>query len=53
MPFFVFGEDLFNLFIKLLRMIHMLSVAKLVNNNAVYNFFREQNKQTVKIKIPV
>ena len=37
--------------IKLRRMIHMLSVAKLVDNNAVDNLKGKQCKKTVKIQV--
>ena len=47
----IIRKNFFNFCIEFRGMIHLFSVAEFVNNNAVDDFIRQQNKQTVEVKI--
>ena len=47
----IIRKNFFDFRIEFCGMIHLFSVAEFVNNNAVDDFIRQQNKQTVEVKI--
>ena len=51
-PFVVLGEDAEDFIIKPLRMVHLLQMAELVNDDAVDHLDRGQHQQAVKAQVP-